>query len=125
MNRRSLIIESALLGIWTDQAVEIARLEFVRVPGERFEIADAVIADSGHKGISEGQRAQRGVAPRAAAADRHALAVHQSARREVFRAVDAVVDIDDAPFPAKPLAVCAPIAGTAAIIHVPYRISAP
>ena len=62
-------------GIRADQAVQVARLELVRVRGQRLEVADAVVAGAGLEDVAEGQRAQRGVAAGAAAADRQALAV--------------------------------------------------
>src|SRR6516165_3822899 len=101
-----------------DQPVEVSRFEFVRVFRESLEVANAIVTRTRRKNVAERQRAQRGVTTRAAAADRHALAVYLSAGGQVFSAVDTVVDIDDAPLAAEPFAVGAPIARTAAIIDI-------
>ncbi len=102
MNRRAFDVKIAPLGIGADQAVEIARLELVRVLGQRFEIADAVVARAGFENVAEGQRAERRVAAGAAAADRQAVAVDFAAFDEIARAVDAIIDVDDAPLAVEP-----------------------
>ena len=74
----------------------------MRVRRQRLEVADAVVAGAGAERVVEGQRAQRGVAAGAAAADGQALAVDQAPLDEIARAVDAVVDVDDAPLAVQP-----------------------
>src|ERR1700758_3790769 len=100
MDRRPLDIYVAAGRVRTDQTVEITRLEFVRVFRQSLEVANAIVTRTGRKNGAERQRAQSGVTSRAAAADRHALAVHLSACRQMPGAIDAVVDVDDAPFTA-------------------------
>src|SRR6266545_4822597 len=46
------------LRIGTDQAVEVARLELVGVPGERLDVSHAEVARAGREGVVEGERAQ-------------------------------------------------------------------
>ena len=52
-----------------DQAVEVARLELVGVRRQRLEVADPEVAGARAEDVGERQRAQRGVAARAAAPD--------------------------------------------------------
>ena len=81
MDRRALDVEIAPIGIGADQAVEIARLELVGVFGQRFEIADAVVAGAGSENIAESERAERCVAAGASATDRQSIAVDFAAFR--------------------------------------------
>ena len=110
VDRRALAVEVGALGIGADQAVEVARLELVRVAGERLEVGDAVVAGAGREVVVEGERAERRVAAGAAAADRQALAVDLAALGQVARGGDAVVDVDDAPGAAQAVAVGAAVA---------------
>src|SRR6516165_3540503 len=103
MNRRALDIEVAARRVRTDHPVEITRLEFVRVLRQSLEIADAIIAGASLENIVEGQSAQGSVATGTAAADRHATAVDPLACRQIFGAVDAVIDVDNPPLAAQPL----------------------
>ena len=70
VNGRALAVALAGLGVGADQGVEVARLELVRVAGERLGIGHAVVAGTGGEHVVEGERAQRRVAAGAAAADR-------------------------------------------------------
>jgi len=70
VDRRALDVEIAPIGIGADQAVEIARLELVRVFGQRFEIGDAVVAGAGFENITESERAERRISAGAATMDR-------------------------------------------------------
>src|SRR5262249_46210730 len=97
VNRRALSIELARLWVRADQALEIGRLEFVRVGGQRFKIADAVVAGAGAKDVAERQGAQRCVAASAAATNEQATLIDLSTTCQVLRAVYAVVDVGDAP----------------------------
>ena len=82
------------------------------------------MAGAGFENVAESERAQRSVAAGAAAADRQAVAVDLAAFREIARAVDAIVDIDDAPLAVEPFSVCAAVAGAAAIIDIEHRDAA-
>ena len=75
MNRRAFHVKIAPFRIGTDQSIEIARLELVRVPCERFQIADAVMAGAGFEDVTERQRAERRIAAGAAASDGKPVAV--------------------------------------------------
>ena len=97
VDRRALAVEVRALRVRADQPVEVARLELVRVARERRQVADAVVARAGAERVAEGERAERRVAAGAAARDGAALAVGQTPRDEVARAVHAVVDVHDAP----------------------------
>ena len=120
MDRRTLDVKIASLGVGADQAVEIARLELVGVLRQRFEVADAVVAGAGFENIAEGERAQRRVAAGAAAGDHQAVAVDFAAFGQIARAVDAIVDVDDAPLAVEPFAIRAAVAGAAAVVHVEH-----
>src|SRR5258708_3618706 len=82
MDRRALDVKLPISRIWTDQPVEVMRLEFVRVASQRFEIGDAVIARAGAEDIAEGQGGERGIAAGAAAADHQELRAREI-RREI------------------------------------------
>src|ERR1700740_3810535 len=105
MDRRALDIKVAAGRVRTDHTVEITRFEFVCVFCQSLEIADAVVTGTSLENVVEGQCAQGRVAARPAAAERHALAVDLSTRRQAPEAVDAVVDIANTPFTAQPSAV--------------------
>ena len=76
--RRALSIEIRTLRVGADQPVEVARLEFVRVAGERGDVADAVIAGAALEHGAAGQGRQNGIAAGAAAGDDTAHAVGQT-----------------------------------------------
>src|SRR6185437_8381570 len=97
---------------------KIARLELMRVTGERPEIADAKVACARLKGIAEGDRAERRIAARAAAGDGQPLAIHQPLRRQIARAIDTVIQVYHAPLALQAVAIGAAIAGAAAIVHI-------
>src|SRR5213594_615208 len=63
---------------WSDQAVEVARLELVGVCGQRLEVGDAKVVDAGGKPMGEGQRRQHRESACATATDDHAPAVHSA-----------------------------------------------
>src|SRR5580700_6954854 len=102
MDRGSGHIEVPALRVRPDQAVEIARLEFVRILCECLQIADAVIARAGLEFLAERQCRQCGIAARAGTADRPTFRVDPSCCREVARTVHTIGDIDDAPVPLQP-----------------------
>ena len=106
VNWRAGPIRVSPLGIRSDQSIEIARLELVRVVGEHFDVADAVIARARreHAGVKR-QRRQSGVAARAAAADDEPRLVGESRRHEMPRRVHHVLDVSDAPFTAQRVSV--------------------
>src|SRR5206468_3414493 len=68
--------------------------------------------------VAEGEGGERGVSAGAAARDDAARRVGETAAGQESRAVDGVVHIHDAPVPIEQLAVRAPVAGAAAVIHV-------
>src|SRR5260221_9116604 len=106
------------LGIRPDNRDSVMRLDFVRLEEIAWEVADAEVAGAGFEEIAEGQRAERGVPAGAAAADRQPVAVHQPARDQILRAVDAVVQVYYAPLPVEPLAIGAAVAGAAAVVDI-------
>jgi hypothetical protein len=59
--------------IWADEPIEVARLEFVGVTGNRRCVAHAVIACPTLKEVAEGKCCEGGVAACAAAADDDAV----------------------------------------------------
>src|SRR5258708_33276485 len=100
------------------------RLEFVRVAGQGLEIGDAVIARAGPEDVVEGQGGEGGVAAGAAAADHQAVRVGASGADEVTSAIDTILDIDDAPLSIETVAIGAPIAAAAAVIHIEHADAA-
>ena len=103
-----------------NQPVEIARLELVRVPGERLQIAHAVIAGTGAKKTVEGQRAQGRVTAGAAAADGETCRIHQTAFHEIARARQAILHVGDAPLPLQLQTIVAAVARGSAVVHVEH-----
>ena len=118
VDRRALAVALGRLRIRADEAVEVARLELVRVARERLEVADAVVARAGGERVGRGQRAQRRVAAGAGAADRHPAAVDLAGGGQVARGGDAVGHVDDAPRAVQPRAIGAPVARAAAVVDV-------
>src|SRR5687768_17566920 len=97
MERRALAVDIDAVRIWSDQAVEVAGLELVRLDRHRLEIADAVERTASRERVAEGQRGQRQIATCATAANRHPGSVDQPLLDKVLRPEDAVVDIVDTP----------------------------
>src|SRR5262249_47865777 len=122
--RRALAVERFLLRIGADQPVEIAGFELVRVARQRRDVADAVIAGAAAEEVVEYQRGKRGVAAGAAAADDDALGGDEPASDEEAGAVEAVVDVDDAPVAMQPVAIGAAEAAAAAVVDVKHRDAA-
>ena len=124
LDRRALAVERLRLGPRADELIEVARLELVRVPGERARVGDAVVARAGHERVRGRQRLQRRVAAGARAADDRTVAVDAARRRQVLHAGDAVLDVGDAPLPAQRLAEGAAVARRAAVVDVGDREAA-
>src|SRR5437588_9644066 len=118
MNRRARDVEIAPLGIRADQVVRILRFELVRIQLERFEIANAVVAGAGLEIVTKRQGAQRRISAGAAAIDHRSILIDIAALRQELRAINAIVDIDNAPGTVEPFAIRAAVAGAPAIIHV-------
>src|SRR5207247_490757 len=75
-------------------------------------------ADAGPEDIAERERGEHRIAARTGTDDRHPVGVRKTAPGEREGAIDAVVDVDDAPLPIQPMAVFPAIAGRAAVVHV-------
>ena len=104
------------------EPVEVARLELVRLLGEQRQVGDAEEADAGAEGVVEGERREDDEAagrPTADAEPRPSTTARSSARWR--GAGDAVLDVGDAPGAAQPLAVGAPVARRARVVHVEDR----
>ena len=78
------------------------------------------MAGAGFESVAESQRAERGIAARASATNRQAVAVNVSALDKIARAIDAVIDIDDTPLALEPFSVCAAVTRAATVIYVEY-----
>ncbi len=119
VNRRSSAVDVPLGGVRSDQAVEVPRLELVRVARHRFEIADPVVARASLEHVlGEGQRRQGRVAAGAAASNGETIRIGLAVRRQIFRRVHAVGHVDDAPLAVQPPPVRAPIPGAAAVVDI-------
>ena len=79
VNRRALHVEVFRRRIRSDQRVEIARFELVRVARQHFDVADSVVAGACLEGVVKGERGERRVAAGAAAPD------DQASRRRLCR----------------------------------------
>src|SRR5690606_38902035 len=109
-----------LVGHATDQRIQIARLELVRVAGQRADVADAKIARAGPEEVVEGQGAEGGVAAGAAAANRHTVAVRAPPAHQIAGAVNAVGHVQYAPVALQLFAVFAPVTGASPVINVQH-----
>src|SRR5262249_54796353 len=124
MGRRPFAIALLHFGKRPDEPVEIPRVELVGIACQRCSIADAVVACAALEEVAKGESRESGVAAGAAAADNDAFCVHQSAFRQEFGAVHAIVYVYDTPAEFKPVAVFASKSGTAAIVDVEHRNAA-
>src|ERR1700723_1502005 len=122
VNGGALGIGGSVVGIGTNQPVQVARLEFVRVAREGLEVADAVITRTGaeHFVVFRRERAECRVTAGAAAADHEPLGVGVPVRDQPARAGDAILDVDETPLFAEPQPVGAAVACAAAIVHVEH-----
>src|SRR5262249_42621402 len=118
IERRALAIERFALRVGADQPNKVARLEFMRVARRRRDVADAVIAGAAAKYVMKHQRGERRVAACATAADHHAFRIDKPALDEEPCAVDAVLNVDDAPLTLQAVAGRAAEARAAAVIYV-------
>src|SRR5262249_46287029 len=116
--RRALAIARALLRVGTDEPIEIARLELGGITRKRGDVAHPIVARTALEEISERERRQGGVAPCTAAADHDAFLINPPLRNEISGAIDAVVDIHDAPAEMQALAIGAAEARAAAIVDI-------
>ena len=124
MDRRALPVALGHRRIRSDEPVDVARLELVRVARERLEVADPVPADAR-------RRTHRGRRGRAASCsrrrspfDRQPVAVDIAALDEEAGGGDGVVDIDDPPRDRRAAAIRPAVAGAAAVVDVDDRDAA-
>src|SRR5690606_28221954 len=101
--------------------VEVARLDFVRVPPQSLQVRHAVVAGPGPKYAANSQPPPGPKAARAAAPNAQLVVVALALTNQIQRGVDAVVHIHDSPLPGQPLAIVPPVAGRAAVVHVHQR----
>ena len=102
------------------QAVQIARLELVRMLEQQAQVRHAVVAAAGGEHLGRGERHQRGVAAGAAAGDGDAAAVGETGLGQMPRARRAIGDVGDAPGAVEALAVGAAVAGAAGVVDVEH-----
>ncbi len=121
VNGRSRAVDVARGGIRTDERIEVARFEFVRVLRQHLDIADPVVAGTGRERVVKGQCRQRGVAAGAAPADDQALGIGLTPGDKLQRPVDAIGDVHEAPASLQAIAIRAPKAGAAAVVDVEDR----
>jgi hypothetical protein len=80
----------------------------------------AVITCPALKEVSEGERGEGRIAARASTADDDAPQVHQSALGQVFGAVHAIVNIDDAPTEPETFAIFASEPSAPAVVDIEH-----
>jgi len=117
-NRRAFLVEVALLRVGPDQPIQVARLELVGILRHCFQIANPKVACASLENVAEGERAERGVTARAAAANGQPILVNRAPLHKVARAVHTVVHVHDAPLSLQPLTIGPAVAGAAAVVHV-------
>ena len=104
-----------------DEAVQVARLELVRVARERLEVGDAEEADAGREDVAERQRGERRVAAGAAALDRQAIRVDVAAVDEESAPRRRSRRHRRCPIAVEVLPVRPAVAGAAAVVDVDDR----
>src|SRR5207302_2916382 len=93
----SFAVQVGALRVRTNEGIEIARLELVRVLDESDEVTDSVVTRAGIEEITFGKRDQRGEPTGRSTGDRNVLAIGQAAPDKMSGSIDAIVDVDHAP----------------------------
>ena len=119
IDRGTIGIGLSLLRIRSDQPIEVARLESVR-SRKRRKVAHAIVARARAEGLLAFGRkgAQGGVTAGAAAADHQPVWVGVAILHRISGAVNAVVDIRDAPLELQAQSIRTAITRAAAIVHI-------
>ncbi len=120
MDGRAFDVARLGLRVGTDQLVEIMGLELVGVAGQRFEVADAVIACAGLEDVAKGKGAQGGVTAGAAAAYGKALGIDFAQACQVACRIDCIVYVGHAPCAVQALPIGAAEAAAAAVVDVDH-----
>src|SRR5215510_14177150 len=94
---RALGVDVGALRIGTNQAEEVARFKFMGIVDEDGEVADAEVTGTSCEDIAHRECAERGIAARAATANRQTLAINKSALYQVFCSISTVINVDHAP----------------------------
>jgi len=118
IDRRALLIDVAGLRIGAYEAIKVTGLELVGLPGERFEIADTVVACSCSKDIPKGKGRQGGIATGAATPYRQAVSIDEASASEVKGTIDTIVHIDNTPSAVETLAVGSAVASAATVVDI-------
>ena len=104
----------------SDQPVQVAGLELVRIGRQRRQVTDSVPAAAGREGCGRGERPQRGVSTRAAASNHYSVDVRAPAGGHLPGARDAVRHVQNAPLALQSLHVGATVAAAAGVVHVEH-----
>src|SRR5579884_4464842 len=124
IDRRPFAVELLRLGIGTDQAIGIARLELVGVVHERIEVGNPEVAGAGRERVAEGESGQRGIAAGTAAVNNQAVRIGHTALDEVAGSVDGIVHVHHAPLPLQPVTVLTSVPRAAAVVDVDHAEAA-
>ena len=120
MDWRALPIRGRRIWIRPDQAIQVARLELVGVPGEALEVADPEMADARREHVAEREGRERREAACAAPLDGQSVGIDLTAIDQVAGGSHAVVDVHDAPSAFEGLAELASVAGASAVVDVDH-----
>src|SRR5262245_21415797 len=108
MNRRASVIHLFRGRIGSNERVEVARFELVRILREHLDVADPVVTGAGLEDIRmECESGQSRVATGAAAANRQTIGVSLAGRDKKSRGGHHVIDVENAPLTIEALAICA------------------
>src|SRR4029079_17677051 len=124
VNGRARPVNVEPLRIRRNEAVRVARLEFVRVTRQCLHVADAVVARTGGEDVVERDRTQRRVPAGAAAPYGQPAPIDHPLLGQVAGGVDAVVDINNSPRAIEAAHVLAAIAGADDVVDVDHREAA-
>src|SRR5215472_15245649 len=124
IDRRARQVEIASFWIRSDQTIEVARFELVRVLGQSLQVAHAIVTCAGLEEVVEGERTQGGVATGAATRDHNAHRINALRLGEALRAVDAVLDVNNAPLAPQQVAIFPAVAAAAAVVDIEHSDSA-
>src|SRR6516165_7797595 len=121
---RTRQVKIASFGIRSDQTIKVARFELVGVLSQSLQVAHAIMTSAGPEEVVEGERAQGGVAAGAATRDHDAHRIDALCLGEALRAVDAILDVNNAPLAAQQVAIFPAVAAAAAVVDIEHCDSA-
>mmetsp|Transcript_10252 Transcript_10252/g.23777 ORF Transcript_10252/g.23777 Transcript_10252/m.23777 type:complete len:293 (-) Transcript_10252:1208-2086(-) len=115
------VVLGLLLGVLSDQPIQVARLELVRVGRERRAVRHPVERAACRENLFESECAERGEPAGRASINAQARGVGQALLAEELGCSAHILDIDNTPVACECLAVAASVARRASVVNVHHR----